>query len=303
MTSRTPLTSRTATLARGLGSLTLGLAGLGLMAAPSSATPAGTAVVDAQGPLGVATADIAAPTTLTLAGSGFQSVQGGFGGIYVLFGWVAEGAWQPSAGGGFGSTYAYQPDAQAAENSGYQKFVTFPGSATQEEANGSSLLADGTWATDLVIPGPVLTVTDAAGAERELDCRVETCGIITIGAHGVVNANNETFTPVTFVDAASVAAPAAPADPTAEVAEEATEASTSAEPTEKATAEEPTAEVTTQEASASAEPSSEKSSSAAPWVIAGTTGAAAIAAASTAFVVNRRKKADLASGASATPEK
>ena len=232
-------------------------------------------------------------------------MQDGFGGIYVLFGWVADGAWQPSAGGGFGSTYAYQPDAQSAENSGYQKFVSFPGSSTQEEANGSSLLADGTWATDLVIPGPVLTVTDAAGAERELDCRVENCGIITFGAHGVVNANNETFTPVTFVDAASVVAPAAPADPTAEVTEEATEAAASAEPTEEATTE-TTAEVTTQEASASADPSSEKSSSAAPWVIAGTTGAAAIAAASTAFVVNRRKKADLAagaSGASATPEK
>ena len=217
-------------------------------------------------------------------------VQDGFGGIYVLFGWVADGAWQPSAGGGFGSTYAYQPDAQSAENSGYQKFVSFPGSSTQEEANGSSLLADGTWATELVIPGPVLTVTDAAGAERELDCRVENCGIITFGAHGVVNANNETFTPITFVDAASVVAP----EPTAEATEATSEAepTESAEPTDEATEQETTAEVTTQEASASAEPTEKESSSAAPWVIAGTTGAAAIAAASTAFVVNRRKKSE-----------
>ena len=30
-----------------------------------------------------------------------------------------------------------------------------------------------------------------------VDCRKVTCGVITVGAHGVANANNETFTPVT----------------------------------------------------------------------------------------------------------
>ena len=124
-----------------------------------------------------------------------------------------------------------------------------------------------------MIPGPVLTVTNADGSTRELDCRVETCGIITFGAHGVTNANNETFTPITFTDATAVV----PATPEA--------------------SEEPTAEVATAEASASADGEEGTSSSAAPWVIAGTTGAAAIAAAGSAFVVQRRKRNDLASGA------
>ena len=300
-TARTPFAAGRAGRAGfgGLAGLALGVAGLVAAAAPASAVPAPQngptgATVSAVSELGDRVASPDGETTLTLAGTGFQSVEGGFGGIYVLFGWVADGAWQPSNGGGFGSTYQYQPDTQAAENSGYQKFVTFPGSSTAGEANGSELALDGTWGTELVIPGPVLTVTDAAGVERELDCRVETCGVITFGAHGVVNANNETFTPISF-DA--VAAPAPEATP--EVTEEPT-----TEPTEEPTTEapEPTEAETTPEADASADGESAEGSSAVadesaassgpgatPWIIGGAV--VVVAAAVGAFVVKRRKGA------------
>ena len=89
---------------------------------------------------GSAAIDPTYETSLRLTGSGFQSVRGGFGGIYVLFGTVS-GSWRPSAGGG-GSTL-YAPDSQTAGNAGYQRFVAFPGSDTAAEANGGTIRADG----------------------------------------------------------------------------------------------------------------------------------------------------------------
>ncbi|PWD50929.1 hypothetical protein C8046_09965 [Serinibacter arcticus] len=275
-----------------LGALGLAVLPAGAASAAPAPQPGPTgATVTAVSSLGDRVASPDGETTLTLTGAGFQSIDGGFGGLYVLFGWVADGAWQPSAGGGFGETYAYQPDTQAAENAGYQKFVTFPGSSTASEANGAELALDGSWATDLVIPGPVLTVTDAAGENaRELDCRVETCGIITFGAHGVVNANNETFTPISFAPVAAAESEAAPEAP----AETATESpSETATPTPQATPS-PEGEVTAsaQESGTSDVGSADtgSDSSAAPWVVAGSAGAAAIAAAVTAGVVAKRRK-------------
>lgn len=193
------------------GAGVLALAGLGPVA---GAAPASGAVVAVTGDLGEATASDAGPTTVQIAGSGFQSVPGGFGGVYVMFGWVAGEGWQPSAGGVSGEDYLYVPDVQSAENAGHLKFVSFPDSTTSEEANGGVLAEDGTFATELIIPGPVVELSDAAGNGREVDCRVETCGILTFGAHGVINANNETFTPVTFV--APGAAGGGESTPTAE---------------------------------------------------------------------------------------
>ena len=155
-------------------------------------------------------------TTLTLRGTGFQSVPNGFGGVYVLFGSVS-GAWRPSQHGQSGIDYLYVPDDQEASNHGYQKFVAFPGDPTAAAANGGTLAADGGWSTTLVVPGPVVPVNGRDGAATQLDCRVKQCGVITIGAHGVVNANNETFTPVSFAAAApstvraSTARPSTPA--------------------------------------------------------------------------------------------
>lgn len=180
----------------------LAVAALAAGAGAAHATPSPTAVVTVTSEAGDGVAPEDGPSTLTLDGSGFQAVDGGFGGVYVMFGVVQDG-WQPSQGGVFGSSYVYQMDSQEAENAGYNVFVSFPGSTTEAEANGGVLDPDGTWSAALNVPGPVLTVSDADGNESQVDCRVETCGVITMGAHGVVNANNETFTPVSFEPAAA----------------------------------------------------------------------------------------------------
>ncbi|PUB24961.1 hypothetical protein C8K30_108218 [Promicromonospora sp. AC04] len=136
-------------------------------------------------------------TTVRVSGSGFQSIPKAFGGIYVFFGWVSDpsgGSWAPSRGGVSGDTYRYVPDAETAQNAGYQRFVAFPGSSTEAEANGGTIASNGTWSTDLVVPGARFEAADGTA----VDCTAVQCGIITIGAHGVRNANNESFTPVTF---------------------------------------------------------------------------------------------------------
>lgn len=139
-------------------------------------------------------------TQIELSGSGFQSVQGGFGGIYVLFGWVSDpngGSWRPSQGGITGENYRYVPDDES-NPTGYDVFVAFPGSSTASAANGGTIAADGTWSAAITVPGARFTSYDRSGNPTDVDCTTVQCGIITIGAHGVVNANNETFTPLTF---------------------------------------------------------------------------------------------------------
>ena len=169
---------------------------------------------------------VADPTYLTelqLTGSGFQSIVNGFGGVYVLFGWVDGDGWQPSQGGSTGTDYRYVPDDES-NPVGYASFVSFPGSSTEYAANGGILASDGTFSATLQIPGATFTSLDRSGAASEVDCTEVQCGIITIGAHGVPNANNETFTPITFTDlygsdpAAAVAAPVAEAPAAAEAA-------------------------------------------------------------------------------------
>ncbi|MDF2990946.1 MAG: hypothetical protein K0S37_1460 [Microbacterium sp.] len=189
-------------------------AGAAVSAAPAWAA----ASVSISGPSGSASVDPEDATEVTVSGSGFQSIEKGFGGVYVLFGWVddaAGGSWRPSAGGVVGEDYRYVPDAESADNNGFQRFLAFPGSQTESSANGT-LGADGSWSIGMVIPGAVFESQDRDGNVTEVDCRRVTCGIITIGAHGVKNANNETFTPVSF--AAAGAAPTADAPSSAPVA-------------------------------------------------------------------------------------
>lgn len=133
---------------------------------------------------------------LKVSGSGFQSVKNGFGGIYVLFGTV-KGTWRPSQGGKTGQDYEYAYDDES-KPAGYQLFVSFPGSSTQYAANGGLLKADGTWNGTIKVAGAKFKTFDRDHNEKDIDCMKVQCGIITIGAHGVVNPNNETFTPVTF---------------------------------------------------------------------------------------------------------
>ncbi|MBD8080078.1 hypothetical protein [Cellulosimicrobium arenosum] len=184
------------------------LAGIG-WAAPAAYAAARVSVANDSGR---AEASTTSSTTLRVTGSGFQSVQGGFGGIYVFFGWVADpgGSWAPSQGGTVGADYRYVPDSESADNHGYQRFVAFPGSDTESSANGGVVAADGTWSTSIVVPGPTFDAQDRGGAVTTVDCREVQCGVITVGAHGVRNATNESFTPVSFVDAGSGAVEQAP---------------------------------------------------------------------------------------------
>lgn len=153
------------------------------------------------------TVDPTYATTLKVSGSGFQSVQGGHGGIYVFFGTVAPG-WRPSKGGVTGQDYNYVPDSESNDNQGFQRFVAFPGSDTVSSANGGTMSASGAWSTQIVVPGATFQTYDRAGAVHTVDCRKVTCGVITVGAHGITNAHNETFTPVA-VGSGSTSSPSA----------------------------------------------------------------------------------------------
>lgn len=209
----------------------------GLTAAGASLALAGPAAAESQVTItddaGASVTEVVAGSVVHVAGTGFQSVQGGSGGIYVTFGWVddaAGGTWRPTAGGATGTDYLYAPDVEGAENKGFQRYVAFPGSATAAAANGGVIAEDGTWATDLTIPAEQFEALDRAGNPAPVDCAQVQCGFITVGAHGVKNANNETFTPVTFV-AAAAQSPAEPdaTDPTTDAATDpATDAATDA---------------------------------------------------------------------------
>lgn len=186
------------------------LVALGLVAPASPAAAA--ARVDVVGLDGRAAVAADGTTTLTLTGTGFQSVPSAHGGIYVLFGWVdTAGSWRPSQGGLTGQDLRYVPDSESADNAGHQRFVAFPGSDTAAAANGGVVDAGGTWSTTLLVPGARFTATDRSGAPTEVDCTQVTCGVITIGAHGVKSATNETFTPVDVVPPGA-AAPAPAGD-------------------------------------------------------------------------------------------
>ena len=163
----------------------------------SPAQAAGRVSVDADGRGAVI--DRTYSTTLTVTGSGFQSIQGGHGGVYVWFGTV-NGTWRPSKGGRSGVNYVYVPDSETKDNAGFQRYVAFPGSNTASAANGGTMDARGRWSTQLVVPGPKFEAVGRNGKVTTVDCRKVTCGVITIGAHGVSNGNNETFTPVRLAD-------------------------------------------------------------------------------------------------------
>jgi hypothetical protein len=204
-------------LARAGAVLLLASVGLVGLSTSASADPQVTVTDEA----GASDGTVTAGTVVTVSGSGFQSVQGGAGGIYVVFGWVDDaegGGWRPSAGGATGLDYLYAPDTEDAENAGFQRFVAFPGSSTSAAANGGVIAEDGTWSTPLTVPAPQFDALDRAGDAAPVDCTQVQCGIITFGAHGIKNATNETFTPVSFADPAAEAAAATAAATAAEEA-------------------------------------------------------------------------------------
>lgn len=178
--------------------------GLAFAAFTASASPAwANAGISVTSDLGTATVDAEYATSITVSGSGFQSLRNGFGGVYVLFGWVDDptgGTWKPSNGGQVGQNFRYVPDSESKDNAGFQRFVAFPGSDT--EASAQAVLADdGSFTVTMTVPGATFESTDRNGDVASVNCLESTCGIITIGAHGVKNATNETFTPLTFTTA------------------------------------------------------------------------------------------------------
>lgn len=183
-------------LAGRVGVLAVGAVLLGalLPALPAPAAHAAGTVVVAPEP----SAD--GPSTVTVSGSGFQYVPNAPGGIYVFFGVVsdpASTAWAPSQGGASGTTYSY------ASTEGAIRLVAFAGGSSATDAN-AVIDANGDWTAEMTIPGSTFIRSsgnphDGSAAEGEtVDCLQQVCGIITIGAHGNVNANNESFTPVVF---------------------------------------------------------------------------------------------------------
>lgn len=168
----------------------------GLLAAPT-ASAAGTLSTSSSQGSGKASAT--GSTTVTVKGSGYQSIKKGFGGIYVVFGYLANSSgWKPSQGGTGGKDFYYVADSQSKNNNGYQKFVAYPGSSTADSANGGTITANGTFSTSLVIKGPTFNATTASGGTKKIDCREVQCGVITFGAHGVTNGTNEAFSPISF---------------------------------------------------------------------------------------------------------
>lgn len=258
-------------------------------------------------------------TTVTLSGSGFQYQPNAPGGVYVFFGAVTDpagGTWAPSRGGKSGQTFAY------AGTSGSQLLVAFEGGSSASLADGV-IRADGTWSAQMTIPGPTFNATFGnphAGQAQQgatIDCRQVQCGVITIGAHGMWNANNESFSPVNFgaapqaqFDANQVAPGAAPSleasdpvelpggdesDPADEESEPAEEETATAEAVESGkplpSAETPSADTASEPAAASAAESAD--SSGMSWLLYAIFGVgllALIAAVIYAFTSSRRSK-------------
>ncbi|MGH1563452.1 hypothetical protein [Mumia sp. DW29H23] len=201
--------TRTTRLAALGVAVTLAVPTVGLTAAPAGAA----ARITVSNGDGASTAAVDGATTLTVTGRGFQSIKGGAGGIYVAFGWVSDpegGAWKPSKGGTTGDDYRYVPDSESADNAGHQRFIAFPGADTADSANGT-MSASGGWSTTVSVPGARFQAVDRSGSAVDVDCTQVTCGVITIGAHGIKNPRNETFTPVRFVAGSGSGAAAAPA--------------------------------------------------------------------------------------------
>lgn len=184
--------------------LWIGLLSLTIVASPlaflATATPAEAAPrISVVSSLGQAKASASGPTSVTVSGTGLQSIPKAFGGIYVTFGYVKNtGGWRPSQGGKAGRDFFYIADAQSKNNQGYQRFVAFPGSSTADSANGGTISASGSFKLKMVIPGPTFSAESTTGSKTNVDCRQVQCGIITFGAHGVANGNNESFTPLSF---------------------------------------------------------------------------------------------------------
>lgn len=132
--------------------------------------------------------------TVSLSGTSYPTSRDGatFGGVYVLFGWVDESNpdWAPTKGGASGKTFTYANDGKPSGT--FQQMVNFPGNTTGEGM--PTMNAKGEWKMEF----PIEVSQFASAQEQQVDCYKVTCGIITIGAHGLPLDGGEVFTPVYF---------------------------------------------------------------------------------------------------------
>jgi hypothetical protein len=241
-------------------------------------------------------------TKVTLSGSGFQYQPNAPGGVYVFFGTVQDpstNSWAPSQGGKSGETFTY------AATSGAQLLVGFEGGSSASASN-SLIRADGTWSAEMTIPGSKFDGSSGnphAGENKvgaQVDCLKVQCGIITIGAHGRINPNNESFTPLSFVteSGAVESGTAAPSFddeatklsiPQAKAGDSKTDKESSTDDSQKKTPKTSTSKKPKDSASAS---DSSQGTSTSSWVVLGVLVVAVLAliAAVIFYVVNRRRQ-------------
>ncbi|WP_449282310.1 Ig-like domain repeat protein [Leucobacter sp.] len=163
-------------------------------------------------------------TVLTLEGDGYATQNqwgSNFGGAYLLFGVVTPrnagdpGSWAPTKQGVSGTNYDYAAGAGV-----YQSLINYPGNGT--EPGLGFMDQNGDWTSTLTIPGARFE----SQAGNQIDCLVQQCGVITIGAHGSQSAGVEVFTPVTFAaenwEAIAPTFSTQPADQTVELGGDAT---------------------------------------------------------------------------------
>ena len=187
------------------------LAFSGLVTTPAFAAPSGESTgigtnwADGSPTLKVAPGqdlDPAAGGVLDLVGTGYATTNAwgqNFGGAYILFGVATPkdgadpGSWAPSKRGVSGTNYDYAPGAGT-----NQTMVNYPGNETQEGV--PFMDENGDWSGQMVLPGAQFE----SQAGNQIDCFVQQCGVITIGAHGQAQAGVEVFTPVTFAQPATI---------------------------------------------------------------------------------------------------
>jgi hypothetical protein len=142
-----------------------------------------------------------------------------FGGVYVFFGWVAGGAWGPSArnssnnDGAFGYTYSYRGDGGAGDTrddgTGRVRLVSFTAGGVSGSETPFHMDDNGNWSTTLTIQGSTYDFVDpATGRPKTVNCQQTQCGVFTIGGHGIASATNERFVPISFIGAPAVPPPA-----------------------------------------------------------------------------------------------
>ncbi len=232
-TTQRPLRRRRALLSAAALGTVLAVGAGALIATPALAAPNGSQTGVGTNKAGLTPTLTVSPgyevnpdgdTTLTLTGTGYATETDyatNFGGAYLLFGVISPkdtadtGSWAPSKRGVSGTNYDYAAGAGT-----YQSLINYPGNTTEPDLDYMD--ADGDWTTTLQIPGARFT----SQAGNEIDCSVQQCGVITIGAHGQLSSGVEVFTPVTFAsenwEATAPTFTAGPSDTTVEAGEDAT---------------------------------------------------------------------------------